>query len=144
MKIKIKLRDMTDRQAMLWYRQNCPHDCRGCLLAVVSCNDYLPSFWAYHKDMFSDKFLDKEVEIELKELTQEEHDYLAAVIKPFRERIYAFHKIRGLGMPYEFICIDYKRQDGSDEFARLYCFKTDTEYKGMKLNKDYTLEELGL
>ena len=38
-----------------------------------------------------------------------------------------------------------KLRDMTDRQAMLwYCFKTDTEYKGMKLNKDYTLEELGL
>lgn len=72
-------------------------------------------------------------------LNEEERKYLSAVIKPF--------KIEGI----------VKRQSDIDEYICIYViekyytyvlllpyFKKVTMYKGMKLNKEYTLEELGL
>lgn len=67
-----------------------------------------------------------------------ERDYLSAVIKPFRKRI-------------KYIVI---RKNGSKQFVHIGLygedlmsfpnFKENTMYKGMKPNKHYSLDELGL
>ena len=80
----------------------------------------------------------EEVENPLSEeiLTKEEKDYLSAVIKPFRNRVSSISK----DGPLEYITISL---DG-DDFAILPNFGEGTMYKGMKLAKKYTLEELEL
>ena len=80
----------------------------------------------------------EEVENPLSEeiLTKEEKDYLSAVIKPFRNRVSSISK----DGPLEYITISL---DG-DDFAILPNFGEGTMYKGMKLDKKYTLEELEL
>ena len=66
---KVKLRDLTAEQYKEWFKNNCPKyddDCCGCPFQKVKCvnrekkNDsrYL------NKDLYSDKFLDQEIEIE--------------------------------------------------------------------------------
>ncbi len=44
----------------------------------------------------------------------------------------------------EYLEIDYNNSDDSRESIRFPYFKEDTMYKGMELDKKYTLEELGL
>lgn len=71
-------------------------------------------------------------------LDDEEKEYLSAVIKPWREKVISIIKIR-VNEDY-FISIRLK----NGEKVNLPWFKKDTMYKGMKLKKEYTLEELGL
>ena len=70
-------------------------------------------------------------------LTDKEKAYLSAVIKPFRKKVGYVKKI----------------DCGKREFLKIYLeddnipfpfFTKGTMYKGMELNKRYTLEELGL
>ena len=71
-------------------------------------------------------------------LDEKEKEYLSAVIKPFRDQVISISKkSANYG---EFIGISI------DEAEDIYLpyFKKGTIYKGMELNKDYTLEELGL
>lgn len=76
-------------------------------------------------------------------LDKEEKEYLEAVIRPFRYRAKCIKKIIAMDItPYageEFIIIFLEREAISLPF-----FKKNTMYKGMELNKEYTLEELGL
>lgn len=62
-KKKVKLRDLTVEQFKKWIDENCNKCdfCKGCPFKCIECYD---TFWLSHKDMFSDKFLDQEVEIE--------------------------------------------------------------------------------
>lgn len=58
---KIKLRDIVPE---LWERKEhnffCRHHiCTSCPLSMVDC-----VFWVNYKDMYSDKFLDQEIEVE--------------------------------------------------------------------------------
>lgn len=73
-------------------------------------------------------------------LTEEEKAYLSAVIKPFRERIHAIKKAT-----YDYKCAEYIYiyLEGL-EYVTLAGEKKGTTYKGMKEDKKYTLEELGL
>ena len=72
-------------------------------------------------------------------LEEKEKEYLAAVIKPFREKVKYIQKCFDLGNEaYIYI---YVKKCGSMIFPT---FRRGTMYKGMKVNKRYTLEELGL
>ena len=81
----------------------------------------------------------KIVKMEKKEdiLDEVEKEYLRAVIKPFRKRMTCIKKSRYFN--YEFIILNL---DNDGIF--LPGFKKGKMYKGMKEDKEYTLEELGL
>ena len=70
-------------------------------------------------------------------LNDVEKAYLSAVIKPFREEVETIEKTSFSG--YEQLQIS----DG-DTIMAFPCFEKGTMYKGMEVDKDYTLEELGL
>lgn len=72
-------------------------------------------------------------------LTEKEKAYLSAVIKPFRERTIFVKKVCCMNDEKEFIYVEF----GSNCFTFPF-FTKGTMYKGMKLNKPYTLEDLGL
>lgn len=59
---KVKLRDLTAEQVKKWIGENCNRGdyCKDCPFRCIECYD---TFWLSCKDMFSDKFLDQEVEI---------------------------------------------------------------------------------
>ena len=69
-------------------------------------------------------------------LDDKEKEYLSNVIKPFRDRVSSISKDGSL----EYITISLD----SDDFAILPNFEEGTMYKGMEINRRYTLEELGL
>ena len=104
------------------------------------------------KEVYIDRCKDKSITMlewlceEYKEpiLDEEERKYLSAVIKPFRDRVVQIFKElvdeNENEEEKEFVVVIY---DGSYGFC-LPSFKTGTMYKGMELNKEYTLEELGL
>ena len=66
---KVKLRDLTEEQFEKWRKNNCPrHDgyCPGCPFQKVQCDNHerLNDAWYLNKDLYSDKFLDQEIEVE--------------------------------------------------------------------------------
>lgn len=71
-------------------------------------------------------------------LDEKEKEYLSAVIKPFKSRA-AYIKKRPFYREEEWIDIRVVNEN-----IALPTFEKDTMYKGMELNKEYTLEELGL
>lgn len=73
-----------------------------------------------------------------------ERKYLTAVIRPFRGRVKYICKIESrfrMGMQFIKISTGDNYCDDSITFP---LFASGTMYRGMKANKDYTLEELGL
>ena len=61
-KKKVKLRDLTEEQFEKWRDENCKkYDCLDCPFSCIDCNKF---FWMSCKDMYSDKFLDQEIEVE--------------------------------------------------------------------------------
>lgn len=72
-------------------------------------------------------------------LDEVEKAYLSAVIKPFRKKVMDVVKIQYSG-GRQSIRIRISRGD----CAELPFFKNNTMYKGMKVGKYYTPEELGL
>ena len=76
--------------------------------------------------------------VEKEILDEEEKEYLSNVIKPFRDKVEYIIKFDSL--PEEYISIWLPEHETTD----LPCFKRGTMYKGMEIEKKYTLEELGL
>ena len=61
---KKKLRDLTIEEYAKWKRKNCGN-CSKCIFRHVYCNTFDENnCWIYHKDLYSDKFLDQEIEVE--------------------------------------------------------------------------------
>ena len=68
-----------------------------------------------------------------------EKKYLARVIKPFRHKVKSIMKRSEYGsLCYIKICLK------NGNAAYLPCFKENSMYKGMELNREYSLKELGL
>lgn len=63
---KIKLRDLTEEQYGKWTFKNCDHaTCKDCVFNRVNCGTVSIYCWIKNKSLFSDKFLDQEIEIEV-------------------------------------------------------------------------------
>ena len=69
-----------------------------------------------------------------------ERKYLSAVIKPFRKKISCIRKSKDPRKGKNYIKIEFC--DGDTMFFPN--LSNDAMYKGMKLDRNYTLEELGL
>ena len=143
--IKKKIKDITDEEFEIWKNYNCKtYDlhCTGCPFRASECGFVGLRFpWYENKEMFSDKFLDQEIDIATPEILDDvEKRYLSAVIRPFRKRVDSIMKISdplSYDKEYIFIKLD------EDSFSLPY-FKIGTMYQGMELERAYTLEELGL
>lgn len=83
----------------------------------------------------------KIVKIPKQILDEKEKEYLSAVIKPFRDSVVAIIKSQ-YDDYYEFIQIEVNQE--MYEYVNLPNFKKGVMYKGMEIDKGYTLEELGL
>ena len=63
-KKKVKLRDLTEEQYKNWHKNNCNKlECKDCVFCNVRCS-FGVVCWVRNKDLYSDKFLDQEIEIE--------------------------------------------------------------------------------
>ena len=61
---KKKLRDLTPEEYKKWLEKNCKNNiCDKCIFNNVVCSDADCS-WANHKYLYSDAFLNKEIEVE--------------------------------------------------------------------------------
>lgn len=145
--IKKKLRDVTSEEFKEWKQKNCigAHnaDCSKCVFKGYNCDRFSEGTWTKYKDLCSNKFLDQEIEVG-GILTKDEKECLSAVIKPFRERVDCIRKV--FGIKYEFIRIElkYSEETKCEERINLPYFNPDTTYKGMTLEKEYTLKDLDL
>ena len=64
---KVKLRDLTKEQFIAYcakHLQKNKRKCGNCIFKNIICVEWHDSCWVNHKDLYSDKFLDQEVEIE--------------------------------------------------------------------------------
>ena len=80
-------------------------------------------------------------------LTVAERNYLSAVIKPFRNSVKSIEKLEYISFykKYQYINIEYEEIDKSVSGSLSFpVFEADSLYKGIELDKEYTLEELGL
>ena len=148
MKITKKLRDVTEEEFREWKDTNCCKSslkCSECPFDKVNCETGNGRSWVLNKDMYSDKFLDQTIEVEVPDiLNKEEKEYLSAVIKPFRHRIAYIVKMFEPFKDRERIVIYYRNCYNVIKCFELPEFKSEMMYKNMELGKKYTLEELGL
>ena len=79
-------------------------------------------------------------EVKQEILDEAEKRYLRGVIIPFRNNVEIIRRMYSRTKNKDYIQIRYK----NDTPTNLPYFEKDTMYKGMKLEKEYTLEELGL
>lgn len=84
-------------------------------------------------------------------LDKTERKYLERLLYPFRNRIKTIRKMRvTIDSHYEYLNIQVNSIvriymcSNYIETINLPCFKKNSMYRGMKLNRDYTLNELGL
>lgn len=142
-----KLRNITDEEFHDWSHRECdPGKCMNCVFYSVNCdNGESSGSWLKHKDMYSDKFLDQIIEVRVPDiLTNEEKEYLSTVIKPYRDKITYIEKVNDLiPLKRKFIRIGYY-ESNVEHSANFPNLPNNEMYKGMKENKPYTLEELGL
>ena len=73
-------------------------------------------------------------------LDKAEKRYLRGIIVPFKDKVICIRKSKNLIEILEYIAIELK----GDSSICLPYFEPNTMYKGMKLDKKYTLKELGL
>ena len=147
MKRKIKLRYLTKEQWDNYKEKNCMWHCENCIFGPTKCyTSGIKKSWINHKDIYSDKFLDMEIEIEEPDILDEvEKRYLRAVIKPFRDRVISISKYFYVFDNAYAIDIYVMSSVGifEKEIIRLPLFRNEM-YKGMAKNKAYTLEDLDL
>lgn len=121
-------------------------DYKNCRYDIVKVQRYVPieetNFCIYGTGLENKNIYHLKVIYERKEiLDKEEKEYLSKVIAPFRDKFKYISKINDSKFEYIRICID-----GLNRYEYIYFpnFKKGTMYKGMKLFKEYSLEELGL
>lgn len=150
MKIKKKLKYLTPEEFYNWSKENCDcTECNICPFKSANCNLYDEDSWINHKELFSDKFLNQELEINTPDILDEkEKEYLRNVIKPFKDRVKSIAKQNDTDS-YEYISIGVsylinKRNGCDTDYIWLPSFERGVMYKNMEVEKKYTLEELGL
>ena len=77
-------------------------------------------------------------------LNETERKYLSAVIKPFRDKVISIANYYEESIDNNFIEIEVKNYCNENQYVSLPYFKSGAMYKGMTVNRGYTLEELGL
>ena len=82
-----------------------------------------------------------ELEIQKPILTYKEKAYLESVFRPFKDDVVWIQKI--YRESYEYLIYRIKIIGGF-EYCFMPSFEPNTMYRGMKLNKEYSLEDLGL
>ena len=149
MKKKIKLKDLTSEQFERWMKDNCGHaeyvDCTDCPFFFSNCIVDEKKSWLKNKDLYSDKFLDIEIEVAEYLLTKEEKTYLENVLKPFKDKIIDIRK-REVGLYWAEINIRLKSiiNEKLYDYISLPVFEKDKHYKNLVNNQPYTKEELEL
>ena len=142
MKIKKKLKNITIEEYKKWekIKDYNASKCCGCPFQRVTCDSHDRDCWVYNKNLYSEKFLNQEIEVEVPDILDEvEKEYLSSVIRPFRKRVDSIMKSSNSCCDKEYIFINL-----DDDWLSLPYFKTGIMYQGMELEKAYTLEELGL
>ena len=106
--------------------------------------DYNAEKWCHSIHSFERLLLGYDEIIKLPILDDIEKKYLNNVIKPFRKHIITIRKIQNY--KYEFIeIVIYSTVEGvSCEVISFPYFNKGKMYQGMGVNREYTLEELGL
>lgn len=106
---------------------------------VLRVDELITDLKKNHKDAFDKVNFDYYIEARETILDDVEKRYLSAVIRPFRNKVKYIYKT-SFTSDKEYICIELD----NDENFIFPNFKANTMYKGMKVDRRYTLKELGL
>ena len=147
--IKKKVKDISLEEFKMWSIKNCKLSCEKCVFSKVYCDESLRNCWINNKDIYSDKFLNQEIEIETDILSEKEKEYLKSIIRPFKRVEYIVKKKSTdcNNNTFYYIVIATISVASDSEIDPIYFpyFKPESKmYEGMELNKEYTLKELGL
>lgn len=119
-------------------------NCKRCIFNGTHCGLYANDIAAYRKTL-DDEILNKEFKIKDEILLNDkEKEYLKAVIKPFRNRVIYIEKINNVSFQYIKIVVEALSENSFCDIICLPKFKTGTQYKFLKLDIQYKLEDLGL
>ena len=80
----------------------------------------------------------QKIEIEIELLIKEEKEYLENLLKPFKDIVEYIAK-RNMDNNLEYLCINIK-----DDYHLCLLFLKNKYYKGLEIEKKYTLKDLGL
>lgn len=152
--IKKKLRDLTKEEYREYLDTHCEWGkCSGCIFQNVTCGYDNKRGWFENKDLYTNEFLNQEIEIKAPSILDErEKEYLSAVIKPFRDRVISITKHSfNKDLCFISIVIEPKKEikhmlfEGEMEEIFLPLFKKNSlMYQDLELDKKYALEELEL
>lgn len=148
--IKKKLKDISLEEFKVWSIKNCKQlSCEKCAFSKICCDEFSRNCWVNNKDIYSDKFLNQEIEIETDILSEKEKEYLKSIIRPFKDRVVCVEKGKNINSDGTFyyigIIVKHITIVGFSEAICLPYFKPESKmYEGMELYKKYTLKELGL
>lgn len=146
MLVEKKLRDVTKEEFEEWNNRNCfGRKCDTCIFRNVNCSAYEDDAWVNNKDIYSDKFLDRIIEVKVDAVLDEvENEYLTNIIKPFKKQVVEIVKFRDLYIRKDHIVIYYLDEIGTQKRITLPDFTCESMYKSMEPDKPYKLKELGL
>ena len=142
--------DITTQEYQCYIKQNC--EARGscvknCPIYYVNCSTNDANCWVFHKEIYSDYFLNQTIEVEGEILTNKEKDFLFSLVELFGEsgEVIALKKTRLILNEKNYLAIKLRNKiNGEIEDISLPDFKSGTMFKGMDPTEEYTLEELGL
>ena len=101
--------------------------------AHTLCEDCKESFFKWLLEEYKEPVLD-----------DKEREYLSAVIKPYKNKVTGIVKVNDVYEPNSQYIRIIVKSHVEIENINLPWFERNTMYKGMKANKKYTVEELGL
>ena len=115
------------------------------MLEKVNPEDFIKQFLDEYKEEFKNYDVNFSVTPKPQILDEVEKCYLSNIIRPFRNRVLSIAKIETLNHEYQYIRITIDNEVGKKvHYIELPLFKSNTMYKVMQANIEYTLEELGL
>jgi len=151
--MKKKLKDVTIKEYETFCNDRCinSNNCRNCPLKSVVCSSEAYLCWIYHKDLYSNYFLNRVINIdELLYFDETEKEYLHNLLKPFKGKISYITKGMFIDTKEEYLAICIKNED-EEHLITLPPFDRGTRYVKLETNKVYSkklleplLEELKL
>lgn len=139
--MKIKLKDMSIEDMKVFDEKVCGKliKCIECPFSRVSCDN--DNCWVRHKDLYSDDFLNQEIEIPQDNLlTEKDRAFILDKIRELEYDIIGVIKTR-----FDIIEIHIKFGAFNQTFVIQYPpFKNNYMFRNLEKGKLYTLEELGI
>lgn len=153
MKKKIKLRDLSKEQwdenkGIECDKCKC---CDNCKFGYINCDSSEDkNSWINHKEMYSDKFLNQEIEIDIPDILDEkEKEYLRTALKLCDStKELTFEKIefdyKGKKIGYIKIGFFSNLVNYGEDAFNTPAFNSSEKFREMAERKVYTMEDLGL